>query len=203
MEHLTEHRNTAVFHAADRRQPIDIEALLVWTFARQRAHRVVARSMATLRDTLAGRTVDSIIRVQRLAEVGTRVDGGGPPADHLHPDAETVATLATDELVIRCAETYTRPDWLPGAVPRAVPVLDARGRPLREYEPWDHNRNYGWCRVVWPVTAQQIDAARARYTHWHAELVRLARHRGVQRLLAWRVTGPQIPAAPWRGRKAA
>lgn len=203
MGHLGHFAVAPVFAQPDARQSVDIESLLAWVYQRQRAHVVIGRVSAEDGKWLGGGgAVDSIVRCHRLAQTGGRVDGGGPSANHLHVDAETVAELvareaADAELMVRHASTLSRPDWMPGARPRWEAVRDERGRPSLEYPAGDTHRNYGWCRVHLALSSAQIARARDVYAAWHASLVHLAALPRMRRLVEWRVTGPRAPAAPW------
>jgi hypothetical protein len=169
------------------RQPIDIEALLVWTYRDQRADRVLkmAGGMYAQEDALDGREVvrtsaDGVAAVQKIGLLGTRVDGGGPSNGALHPDAEIVHQAVTElatpaaMMVSRHARAASRPDSMPIPTPRPVRQVSVNGRTKLAYAPWDKNGNYGWCPIAWTVSPTTIDAVHAEYALWRRVLVVLA-----------------------------
>ena len=188
-------------------QPIDIERLLIWTYRDQKADVVIGNGgglfdqEGAMDGRIAYRTsADGVATIARIGLLGTRVDGGGASASHLHPDAEAVHAavmalpLDTALLIMRHARAASRPDSEVFAPPRAVPVLDGRGRILIERAPWDKNRNYGACKVEWIVPPVSPDVIRLEYALWRRSLALLAMalsHGG--RLEDHR---PMMPAAP-------
>jgi hypothetical protein len=129
------------------------------------------------------------ILLQR-AELGCRVDGGRHKmGSYTHPDAEVIAATEAgmpDELVslrmaIRVAELARAgltPDWMPGAIPRCVPVSTRENqygvRAVTEIVGTERELYRGtWrtvdvlaCPVTWRPHPEQIDAARRDYDAW-------------------------------------
>lgn len=172
-------------HTIELRQPVEIEALLIWTYRHQRADTVIDRGMGLFdqEGALDGRvhyatSTDGVATMQRIGLLGTRVDGGGASASHLHPDAEIVheAVMALDRpvamMVIRYAKSASRPE--PSPPPRPYPVRNARGKIVREYAEWDKSKHYGWTPIDWTAQAVTAAAAAAEMTLWRKTLTVLA-----------------------------
>lgn len=182
---------------------IDIEALLVWVYQKQQAHRVAGTGLFDMERALAAtdwRSVsgDGCYAAAQIEQLGVRVDGGGYAHGDLAPDAETVheAVRRMDSLpaglLVYHGLTASRPDWLPHAVPKLGPKLD-RGRPVVL---WDRNRNHGSCPIEWKLSAETIQLHRYVYAEWRQALARLASSVASQ-LVSHHVTGPEAPAGPW------
>lgn len=122
----------------DRRRPLDLEELVVWTCRDQAAtrdgstlHVVEAAAQFSIRNQrrrLSGADYpgawggDSCARLAAIGAIGTRLDGGGPTrgiAPRFAPDAEMVAAAiealpgGQRRLVRAHGLAGTRPDWLP------------------------------------------------------------------------------------------
>lgn len=134
-----------------------------------------------------------------LAEAcaGLRLGSGRP----LHayptaprPDAERIIDAirqlppAAAATVIACGRGRIRPDWMEGVEPRQV-VKKRSHRKCRNGQPRT--------RLVWePCTPDEIRAAHAIYSRWHAALLLLAdRLRGT--LERFEINGFGAPAEPW------
>ncbi len=182
---------------------VDVEALLVWVYQKQQAHKVAGTGLFDLERALAEtnwRSVsgDGCYVVGQIQELGCRVDGGGFAHGDLAPDAETVheavRRLSNLEagLLVYHGSTASRPDWLPGAVPRLGPKMD-RGKPVVI---WDRNRNDGMCPVRWHLSAETINLHRFVYATWRQAMEKLVAD-VAPNLVSHRVTGPAVQAGPW------
>jgi hypothetical protein len=171
----------------ERRRPIDIEALLIWVYRDQKADRVLRHGMGLHEQevALAGlvpshSSGDGIATLQRIAALGTRVQGGGPSADALHSDAEiTHAAVSAlphpiTALLIRHARYASRPDGDAVVLPRPTRETALNGRTKITYAPWDKSHGYGWCEVAWTVSPVSESMIRADYERWHCALSVLA-----------------------------
>ena len=193
------------------RREMDIEAMLIWAYRDQRVDLLFGRCVGlfNVERRAAGLPVQSISGdgcavIERDALLGCRIDGGGPSALCIHPDAEAVheevralKSRIERAAVIESAKTGERPDWMPGARAYMEPVLVAAGKragePVRIY---DKDRNWIGCRVTVGLAEEVIDARRAFYEAWRGALVKLA-GRLAGRLLKHQVVGPRAPARPW------
>lgn len=203
------------------RRSIDIEQLLTWTFRNQRAHKIVPQGAGLQRaEALAdGRNLQAksgcgCASVERIAELGVRVDVSMSDPGQLHPDAETVYNAVTDlprpiaNLVARHAIDDTRPNWGEGMRPAMIPVwrkgpiYDAQGKPAkRSFQMiYDRNRNAIACKVIPVHEPDSIARLRQDYTRWYDALVALANTLNDRPLDHHVVTGPIVPAEPWRMR---
>ena len=129
------------------------------------------------------------VLLQRAA-LGCKVDGGQHKiGSYTHPDAEIIAAilaglpdrLGGKRMAIRVAElarARLTPDWMPGAVPRCVPVDIKRNRHgdravsvvvgterVLIKGKW-RSVEVRACPVTFRPDAQQIDAARRGYEDW-------------------------------------
>ena len=124
------------------------------------------------------------------AQLGCKVDGGKyKTLSHTHEDAEVVAAVVAgmpESLggirmaihVTELARAGLTPDWMPGAVPRCVPVETRRNqhgeRAITEVVGVDRVLYRGrWrsvevlaCPVTWRPHPQQIEGARRGYQEW-------------------------------------
>lgn len=129
------------------------------------------------------------ILLQRAA-LGCKVDGGQHKmGSYTHADAETIAaivaglpdSLGGKRMAIRVAELARAgltPDWMPGAVPRCVPVAMKHnqygGRAVTIVVSTERVRTRGkWrtvevlaCPVTWRPHPEQIASARRSYEDW-------------------------------------
>jgi len=179
------------------RKSIDIERLLVWTYQDQAADAVARRGGMYI---LAGHR-DSVAAVAARGALGCRIQGGGPfgySANDLHPDAETVHDtvkgLPADRigLVISHAKGGTRPDWMPDARPKAVPVLRGNGKPRVEYGP---DKRPSYCPVRFEPDPGHVAFLRGVWRTWWDALAVLAGKLDGE--LGRKVLGPPFPREPW------
>jgi hypothetical protein len=127
--------------------------------------------------------------MQRAA-LGCKIDGGQyKMGSHTHEDAEVIAAtvagmpdnLGGKRMAIRVAELARAgltPDWMPGAVPRCVPVEMKRNRhgdhAMTVVVGTERVLSRGkWrtvevraCPVMFRPDARQIEAARRAYSEW-------------------------------------
>lgn len=189
----------------------DIEELLIWTYRNQKADLVVDRGLGLHEQearvggiALQGQSKCGCAAVEAIQALGVRVDGTGG-CDALHEDAEVVHQVVGRlkhrfliELVINHARGADRPDPLPGLQPRPVSTTNGKGQIRVRYEPWDKNRNYGWCPIEWTISMAAIEQARLDYTMWRDAVARVAATLRIEnRLVKNIVTGPTAPVRPW------
>jgi hypothetical protein len=190
------------------REPIDVEALLVWAYRDQCVDR------ASGQDWGLGRPVDSIVRCERLM-------GASLAAGHdCHPDAEMVhaAVLRLSKaqigLVISHAKCGDRPGWGEGMRLVMAAKVTQRGNPVRLY---DANRNLighevraavempGGALFYAPANRNPlqwyeklVQDERLGWMLWHAGMVGVAGFLRDGGLLAgYEVNGPAATATPW------
>ncbi|WP_291295832.1 hypothetical protein [Elioraea sp.] len=192
------------------KRPIQIASLLEWTYRRQRADVVIDRGIGLHLQEREMMGVEpcaraSDARVAAIAELGVRVDGGGMAATDCHPDAEVIHHVVSSlddrqqgirlsALLIQHAKAATRP---PAEVlPRAVPQLNIRGKPLVVHEVNDKGRNYGHCPITWGPSLAYIAAVEAEHARWVSglRLVTLALHLAA-RLTLWHPIPPEVDCA--------
>jgi hypothetical protein len=131
----------------------------------------------------------------RQAALGCKVDGGRYKLDsYTHPDAEVIAavvaglpgSLGGKRMAIRVAELARAgitPDWMPGAVPRCVPVEMKRNRHgnhattvvvgserVLSRGKW-RTVELRACPVMFRPDSRLIEAARRAYNEWWQALV--------------------------------
>lgn len=193
--------------AADSRGPADrdVWSWCLWTYGPQRAHLFLpmpwdrgGSGLAAPGVTMTAVTCDVL---ERVALLGTNVDGWAPPAVRgadVHPAAERVhdALLTIDPVraavVIDRAVAGTAPDWQDVQV-RMLPVLDDRGRVRMVYADPDRRRPIACC-VEPTADAAEVEFARRFYATWRQGLADLA---AAMREAGFHVTGPKAPARPW------
>ncbi|PQO23096.1 hypothetical protein C2I36_09510 [Rhodobacteraceae bacterium WD3A24] len=203
---------------------VTIQQALEWAFRRELASLELPRPTEDREGFGFG--MEYII-IER-ARLGTHIDGGGPRGGRgscPHEDAEVIAaavsnlpdSLGGKRMAIRIAELARAgmaPDWMPGAIPRIVPVEK-------------HENQYGWrsgtevvgtvryrdrgrgkgrlrevevraCPVTLSPDPRRIDAVRLFYTAWREALVYLAgalREGGMLR--EHEITDGLPPGEPW------
>lgn len=175
----------------------DIEALLVWVYQKQQAHKVAHVGLD--RPGWASISGDGCARVAEIAALGCAVDGGGYANGALAEDAEIVHSevVRMDALdvglVISHAVAGSRPDNYSGRVPKLGPAMD-RGKPVVIWR--DAQFRYGYCKLQWLLSQDTIDLERYQYVVWWQALDHLARVlKG--KLVGHRVMPPAAPPAPW------
>lgn len=197
------------------KQVIDVEDLLRWAYQAQQVHRA---SVATAEGCLAV-AARGIPTGEPCGDSGAaRLVYGSPvhiDADTIHAAVMRPASMGglhsvARGLVIHHAAGGGRPDWMPGARPLLVPMMNGRGQPSAIYD--GNGRRVGHrvmqavavldtataCEVIHRgMPHEQITFTRAAYTAWHAALVWLAaelRRVGLEDSIA---QDPRAPGAPW------
>jgi hypothetical protein len=198
-----------------------IQQALEWAFRTEKAQLELPERPEPERTHRAGFGLEYVL-LQRAA-LGTKVDGGQHKmGGYTHPDAEviaaTVAGLPDDlggkRMAIRVAELARAgltPDWMPGAVPRCVPVetkrnqhgerattIVVRTERLKTRGKW-RTVDVLACPVTYTPHPQQIEAARRGYRDWVAALDWVRDMLAEGRMLRDVSVASALPkATPWR-----
>jgi hypothetical protein len=216
---MTVHQNIPS-RSTKARRALGVQALLEWAFRIEKAQLDLP---APPDEVTEGHGFGLEYVLLQRAQLGCRVDGGRyKPEASTHEDAETIAAIVAglpDDLggrrmAIRVAElarAELTPDWMPGAVPRCVPVETRRNqhgeRSVTVVVGTERVLNRGrWktvevlaCPVTWSPHPEQIVAARRAYSDWWRALdwVRdgLA---SCGMLRAFELTEAMPSAQPWR-----
>jgi len=198
-----------------------VRQALEWAFRTEKAKLELPERPDPERAHRAGFGLEYVL-LQRAA-LGTKVDGGQHKMGGCtHPDAEviaaTVAGLPDDlggkRMAIRVAELARAgltPDWMPGAVPRCVPVETKRNqhgeRSTTVVVRTERLKTRGkWrtvdilaCPVTYTPHPQQIEAARRGYRDWVAALAWVRDMLAEGRMLRDVSVEAALPkATPWR-----
>lgn len=182
------------------RKLIDVEDLLIWTYQKQVADKVTAKIVHGI---FPQGYVSNSVRLGNYARLGVRVDNPVQlftASAEIHPDAEAVHEQVVQfpalevGLMITHAKAGDRPDWMPGAVPRCVPIQRSNGRPKMEYDA--KGKRPVFCPVVYDPDPSVIAFQRSVYTAWHAALQALSNW--LDGLSSYQVEGPAAPAVPWK-----
>ncbi|MFN3077187.1 MAG: hypothetical protein ABT940_09965 [Alphaproteobacteria bacterium] len=183
------------------KQVLDIEALLHWTYQKQKAHKMgvglnvgerVASGLEWQRASACG-----CVAMERQAALGVSIGGSGFRVSVVHPDAEAVHAVVSRlpaserSLVIEHALAGTRPDWMPGAKPILRPMRNGRGGVMMIY---DRSKNAVGCRVEFVLGPETIAYHRAQYAAWWSALRGLVMS---VRLASRYPTGPEAQREPW------
>lgn len=200
-------------------QPTTMVALLDWVYRRQKADLVTCKPLHGPKpqdEAVAPAAMSSVgggfEMLERMAELGVRVDGGGRQSYCLHADAEivhdaVVALSASDwagaALLVRHGQIATQPDW--GDVRQEwEPVRDASGRIVDDrFDEEVVLRGRGrprrvkvtYCPVQPYPSDEWVDMTRGEYRCWYQALTAL-RDR-LPPLTLWRVAGLGVRARPW------
>lgn len=170
------------------KRALGVQQVLEWAFRTEKARLELPEPLDPERDDGLGFGLEYVL-MQRAA-LGCRIDGGRyKPDSSAHEDAEVIAAcvaglptlLGGTRMAIRIAE-LTRagmtPDWMPGAVPRCVPVEMKRNQhgersitiPVGTTRVLSRGK---WrtvelraCPVTWSPHPDQIAAAHRHYEHW-------------------------------------
>lgn len=176
------------------KRKIDIQDLLIWAYRDQAVDEVP--------NQIGGPKVS-------LMSWNAHVDGSDTPdqpaADAFIANSE-VKRLShmMQGLIIGCAKNAEPPPYYPGAVVVMLPVLNWRGKPVREY---DDQRNPILCKVTTAVELTDktimmgwdqsvLDAARKMYQAWHDALSSMVAPLN-SKLEDHVVTKPLIDQRPW------
>ena len=169
------------------KRALGVQAILEWAFRVEKAQLELPPPKS------AGEESSDFgmeyVLIQR-AQLGCQIDGGRyKMGSYTHVDAEVVAAtlaglpdaLGGLRMAIRVAELARAgmtPDWMPGAVPRCVPIETRRNqhgeRAVTEVVAIERVQYRGrWrsvevlaCPVTWSPHPQQIESARQAYLDW-------------------------------------
>jgi hypothetical protein len=195
------------------KRQMSIRQALEWAFAVER----VSVEFDEIGEGPGG--VDTIWRMMQRGRLGCRVDGGG--RSPRHDDAEIIASFVANLRegcggrgmaveIARLARCGAVPDWMPGAVPRCVPVdvvenrhgvfartsvvgrVEVRGRRGRRKVV-----DVLACPVTFRPTAAQIAAARREYLLWWSALLHLRDEIAGAGLRRIELTREMPPQRPW------
>ncbi len=169
------------------KRAMGVQAALEWAFRVEKAHLELPPPENATEEGF-GFGLEYVL-LQRAA-LGCKVDGGQHKiGSYTHPDAEIIAAilaglpdrLGGKRMAIRVAELARAgltPDWMPGAVPRCVPVDIKRNRHgdravsvvvgterVLIKGKW-RSVEVRACPVTFRPDAQQIEAARRGYEDW-------------------------------------
>ena len=201
------------------RRALGVQAALEWAFRIEKAQLELPPPQGAT-DEGFGFGLEYVL-LQRAA-LGCRIDGGQHKiGGYTHEDAEVIAaavaslpdSLGGKRTAIRVAELARAgltPDWMPGAVPRCVPVEMKRNqhgaRATATVVGTERILVRGrWrtvevlaCLVTWAPHPQQIEAARRGYNDWWQALgwIREALVEGGM-LRTVEVTGAMPKRRPW------
>lgn len=169
------------------KRALGVQAILEWAFGVEKAQLELPEPGGVVREGY-GFGLEYIL-MQRAA-LGCRIDGGRHKmGSYTHPDAEVVAatvaglpdSLGGIRMAIQVAELARAgltPDWMPGVVPRCLPVETKRNQHGERATSIVVGSERVLSRGKWrtvevlacPVTfsphPQQIDAARRAYDDW-------------------------------------
>jgi hypothetical protein len=203
------------------KRSMPVQQALEWAFGREKAELELPDRPDPECGIGFGFGLEFVL-LQRAA-LGCQIDGGQYKLGrYTHPDAEVIAatvagmpdSLGGKRMAIRVAELARAgltPDWMPGAVPRCVPVELKRNRhgdrAVSVVVGTDRAFVSGkWrsvevraCPVTFRPDAQLIEAARRRYNDWRQALgwVRDGLIAGGM-LREVEVTGGMPKAQPWK-----
>lgn len=202
------------------RRALGVQALLEWAF---RVEKAQLELPAPADEVNEGHGFGLEYVLLQRAQLGCRVDGGRyKPEASTHEDAETIAAIVAglpDNLggrrmairVAKLARAGLTPDWMPGAVPRCVPVETRRNqhgeRSVTIVVGAERVLSRGrWrtvdvlaCPVTWSPHPEQIEAARRAYGEWRSALSWIRDGlAGCGLLRTVEVTDAMPRAEPWR-----
>ena len=174
------------------KRAMSVQQALEWAFRVEKAQLELPDPSDPERTHRSGFGLEYVL-MQRAA-LGCKVDGGRYKiGDYTHPDAEVIAatvaglpdSLGGKRMAIRVAELARAgltPDWMPGAVPRCVPVDTRRNRhgdravsvvvgtaQVLIRRKW-RTVEVRACPVTFSPHPEQIEAARKAYDGWWAAL---------------------------------
>ncbi|KPP83617.1 MAG: hypothetical protein HLUCCO07_16270 [Rhodobacteraceae bacterium HLUCCO07] len=169
------------------KRALGVQAALEWAFRIEKAQLELPVPQDVTEEGL-GFGLEYVL-LQRAA-LGCKVDGGQHKiGGYTHEDAEVIAATAAGlpdslggiRMAIRVAELARAgrtPDWMPGAVPRCVPVATRQNqhgvRAMTEVVGTERILSRGrWrtvevlaCPVTWTPHPEQIGSARRGYDDW-------------------------------------
>ncbi len=203
------------------KRALGVQQALEWAFRTEKARLELPEPPDPERGDRPGFGLEHVL-MQRAA-LGCRIDGGRyKPDSSTHEDAEVIAacvaglpgSLGGLRMAIRIAELARAgmtPDWMPGAVPRCVPVETKRNQhgersvtvPVGTTRVLSRGK---WrtielraCPITWSPHPDQIAAARRHYEQWWLALdwVRDGLRAGGM-LRSIEVTDAMPKRAPWQ-----
>lgn len=204
------------FHrAVPVKREMSIRGALEWAFSTE----LVSIDFDEIHDGPGG--VDTIWRLMQRGRLGCKVDGGGRMMRH--DDAEVIASFVGSlgpefggrgmavriAQLARCCEV---PEWMPGAVPRCVPVevvqnphgTFSRTVVVGQAEVVRRGRKKKVdvlaCPVEFRPRAVTIATMRRAYTEWWCALLELRVHLSHAGLRTVTITQQMPPRTPWATR---
>lgn len=204
------------FHrAVPVKREMSIRGALEWAFSTE----LVSIDFDEIHDGPGG--VDTIWRLMQRGRLGCKVDGGGRTMRH--DDAEVIASFVGSlgpefggrgmavriAQLARCCEV---PEWMPGAVPRCVPVevvqnphgtfsrtvVVGRAEVVRRGR--KKKVDVLACPVEFRPRAVTIATMRRAYTEWWCALLELRVHLSHAGLRTVTITQQMPPRTPWATR---
>lgn len=204
------------------KRALGVQAALEWAFRIEKAQLELPPPKDVTEQTF-GFGLEYVL-LQRAA-LGCKVDGGKHKVgSYTHPDAEVIAaTIAgmPDRLggirmaiqVVELARAGLTPDWMPGVVPRCVPVETKQNqhgkRAITIVVGTERILTRGkWrtvevmaCPVTWRPHPEQIASARRGYEHWWKALDWIRDGLEVGGMLReMEVTAVMPKVRPWKAR---
>ncbi len=217
---------TAKAAAIETREATTLTALLVWTYARQKADVMSGKGLWTSERKSAAEPEPvqqwSGCGCAQLAEVhalGARIERGGWQRPAVHPDADLVHDLVVEQsktdwagamLLRRYGRQGGTPEWSDGHQ-EFEPTYDERDRIIQDrYDEVvlvvdgkgrERAKPVLYCPVrLYPDDAW-VDMTRGEYRLWHSSLKRLAASLADlpagKQLARWLVAGLGAAAEPW------
>jgi hypothetical protein len=209
-------------HSGRIKRALGVQAALEWAFRVEKAQLDLPERPDPERGQGFGFGLEYVL-LQRAA-LGCRIDGGQYNlGSYTHADAEVIAAtlaglpdaLGGKRMAIRVAELARAgltPDWMPGAVPRCVPVEVNRNQHGERATTMVVSTERVLTRGKWrtvevlacPVTfsphLQQIEAARRAYDDWRRALGWVRAGLAAGRMLREvEVTAVMPKMRPWEG----
>jgi hypothetical protein len=184
---MTLHRPISRTGGSRVKRALGVQAALEWAFRVEQAQLELPLPK-DVTDEGFGFGLEYVL-LQRAA-LGCKVDGGQHKiGSYTHPDAEVIAatvagmpdSLGGKRMAIRVAELARAgltPDWMPGAVPRCVPVETKQNQHGERattivvgIERVLHRRRWRSvevlaCPVTWRPHPEQTESARRGYEEW-------------------------------------
>lgn len=194
------------------KREMSVRQALEWTFATER----VSIEFDELND--GPPDTDTVWRLMQRGRLGCKIEGGGRSLGH--DDAEVIASIVARLEVAaggrgmavelaRLARAGMAPDWMPGAVPRCVPVelvenqwgVMAKQVVVDQVEVMRRGRkrrvDVMACPVRFEPSAARITSARKAYGSWWLALRALQGPLRRAGLRTVEITQDLPPRAPW------
>lgn len=183
---------------------VDVELLVAWTYGPQQADRFRTSGLFELEARAAGfewhgSSTDGCATIERIAEVGCRIDiSSGPSRDLVHPAAEAVVSVvsrhAEASLIRYHAMLDSQPNW---KGPRRW-FIPERWKVEGEDAMWVYTERTSqpYCPLIQIASSETVDVARAQYVRWWDALEAVAWSLSA-RALSFTVLAPQRAREPW------